>query len=53
MSETTPLPALVQRYRRGDSDAARELFTHYAQRLSRLAEQFISRKLGGRIEGKT
>lgn len=51
MAESTPLPGLVQRYRQGDPQAADELFAYYAQRLSRLAEQFIARRLGGRIEG--
>ena len=51
MTEPTPLTSLVQRHRQGDPDAAAELFAYYARRLSRLAEQFISRKLAGRIEG--
>lgn len=51
MSESTPRAGLVQRYRQGDPDAAGELFRDYAQRLSRLAEQFINPKLGGRVEG--
>lgn len=51
MTEPTPLTTLVQRHRQGDPDAAAELFAYYARRLSRLAEQFISRKLAGRIEG--
>ncbi len=51
MVEPTPFASLVQRHRQGDPDASAELFAYYAQRLSRLAEQFISRKLAGRIEG--
>jgi RNA polymerase sigma-70 factor (ECF subfamily) len=46
------LTELVQRYRQGDPDAAGQLFAHYAQRLSRLADQHLSRKLAGRMEGE-
>jgi len=51
MVEPAHRTGLVQRYRQGDPDAAGELFAYYARRLSRLAQQFISRKPGGRIEG--
>ena len=49
---SVPTTSLVQRYRQGDAQAAQELFAQYAQRLSRLAEQSISRKLSGRVEGE-
>lgn len=48
---SSSLTNVVQRYRQGDPDAARELFGYYAQRLSRLAEQYISRRLAGRVDG--
>lgn len=51
MDEPTSLTELVRRHRQGDPEAARELFTYYAQRLSRLAEQHLSRKLAGRVDG--
>ncbi|GEM_PF-1640079 len=51
MDKWNSLPDLVQRHRRGAPDAGRDLFNYYAQRLSRLAEQCISRRMGGRIEG--
>ena len=49
-----PLPAadLVRRCREGDAEAARQLFGAYAQRLSRLAEGYLSRKLAGRVDGE-
>ncbi|MBC8868633.1 MAG: sigma-70 family RNA polymerase sigma factor [Planctomycetes bacterium] len=43
---------LVQRHRHGDPEAAGELFAYYAQRLSRVAEQHLSRKLAGRVDGE-
>lgn len=51
MSEPTSLTDLVQRHRQGDPDAASELFAYFAERLSRLAEQHLSRKLAGRVDG--
>jgi RNA polymerase sigma-70 factor (ECF subfamily) len=50
MADSSSITALVTRLRSGDSDAARELFTYYADRLSGLAEQHLSRKLAGRVE---
>jgi RNA polymerase sigma-70 factor (ECF subfamily) len=51
MPDPSSLTELVQRYGRGDPEAGRQLFAHYAQRLSRLAEQYLSRKLAGRVDG--
>ncbi|HPM85245.1 MAG TPA: sigma-70 family RNA polymerase sigma factor [Candidatus Anammoximicrobium sp.] len=42
---------LLQRYRQGDPDAASVLFARYAQRLYRLAEQQLSRRLVKRTDG--
>jgi RNA polymerase sigma-70 factor (ECF subfamily) len=43
---------LVARLRSGDADAAEALFNRYAQRLTHLAEQHLSRKLAGRVDGE-
>src|SRR4051812_6601332 len=43
---------LLQRFQDGDQQAADQLFTHYARRLTRLAEQHLSRKLSGRMDGE-
>lgn len=51
MDEHHSVTERVQRHRQGDPDAAGELFAYYAQRLSRLAEQHLSRKLAGRVDG--
>jgi RNA polymerase sigma-70 factor (ECF subfamily) len=51
MNEPDSLTDLVRRHRDGDPDAARALFANYAQRLGRLAEQHLSRKLAGRVDG--
>lgn len=45
------LTELVQRCRDGDPDAGAMLFTRYAVRLSRLAQQHLSRRLAGRLDG--
>ena len=42
---------LVVRLRGGDPEAAGELFARYAQRLTALAEQQLSRKLAARLDG--
>jgi RNA polymerase sigma-70 factor (ECF subfamily) len=50
-----PLPSsaeLVQQVRAGDPHAAEELFTRYAQRLARIAEQHLCRRLAGRVDGE-
>ena len=51
MDALNPIAELVDRLRRGDSRAAQELFARYAQRLTRLAEQQLSRKLAARLDG--
>jgi RNA polymerase sigma-70 factor (ECF subfamily) len=43
---------LVKRWQGGDSQAAQELFARYSQRLVRLAEQHLSRKVAGRLDGE-
>lgn len=52
MSSTDPAGDLVERWRAGDQDAARLLFDRYAQRLTALAEDHLSRKLAGRLDGE-
>jgi RNA polymerase sigma factor (sigma-70 family) len=52
MSEPVPVADLLQRFQAGDQRAAEELFARYAQRLTRLAEQHLSRKLAGRMDGE-
>jgi RNA polymerase sigma-70 factor (ECF subfamily) len=51
MDTVSPIPELVERLRRGDPQAAEEVFARYAQRLTSLAEQHLSRKLAGRLDG--
>jgi DNA-directed RNA polymerase specialized sigma24 family protein len=43
---------LVERFRRGDPQAAQALFDRYAVRLARLADQHLSRKVAGRLDGE-
>jgi RNA polymerase sigma-70 factor (ECF subfamily) len=50
--ENLSIPDLIQRLREGDSQAAGQLFTRYAQRLLRLAHQHMSRKLAGRLDSE-
>ena len=52
MSDAVPVADLLQRFQAGDQRAAEELFARYAQRLTRLAEQHLSRKLAGRMDGE-
>jgi RNA polymerase sigma-70 factor (ECF subfamily) len=52
MSEGSPIPELVRRLRAGDARAAEELFVRYARRLTHLAEQHLSRRLAGRLDGE-
>ncbi len=47
-----PHAQLIQRLRQGDPQAAELLFVHYAQRLTRLAEQHLSRALAGKVDGE-
>jgi RNA polymerase sigma-70 factor (ECF subfamily) len=51
MNAVSPIPELVERLRVGDPRAAEELFACYAQRLTCLAEQQLSRKLAARLDG--
>lgn len=43
---------LLQRCRQGDEQAARELFVHYARRLTRIADVHLNQKLAGREDGE-
>ena len=52
MDEAEPIPVLVERLRAGDARAAEALFARYARQLTRLAEQHLSRKLAGRVDGE-
>jgi RNA polymerase sigma-70 factor (ECF subfamily) len=52
MSDAAPVAELLQRWQSGDQQAARQLFERYAQRLTRLAEQHLSRRLAGRLDGE-
>jgi RNA polymerase sigma factor (sigma-70 family) len=51
MGALNPIAELVERLRGGDPQAAEELFARYAQRLTFLAEQQLSRKLASRLDG--
>ena len=48
---TDPPPDLIQGLRDGDPDAAEAVFARYAQKLTRFAEQHLSAKLAGRLDG--
>jgi len=52
MDDSGPLTELILRHRQGDPDASAQLFAYYAQRLCRLAEHHLSRRLAGRLEGE-
>jgi RNA polymerase sigma factor (sigma-70 family) len=51
MDASNPIAELVGRLRGGDPQAAEEIFAKYAQRLTCLAEQHLSRKLAARLDG--
>jgi len=51
MDAGVPMAELVTRCRSGDERAADLLFARYAQRLTHVAEEHLSRKLAGRVEG--
>ena len=51
MDAASPIPELVERLRGGDPHAAEAIFARYAQRLTCLAEQQLSRKLAARLDG--
>jgi hypothetical protein len=52
VANTDPPDNLADRLRGGDPRAAEALFDRYAVRLARLAEQHLSRKLAGRVDGE-
>jgi RNA polymerase sigma factor (sigma-70 family) len=52
MGDPTPVADLLQRFQSGDQEAAGQLFSRYVQRLTRLAEQHLLRKLAGRVDGE-
>jgi RNA polymerase sigma factor (sigma-70 family) len=52
VSEPIPVAELIQRLQAGEQQAAEQLFGRYAQRLVSLAEQHLSRKLAGRVDGE-
>src|SRR5438876_7893226 len=52
MEEAASLADLVKRIQAGDRQAGDRLFAHYAQRLTRVAEQYLSHKLAGREDGE-
>ncbi len=52
MADADLVSTLVQRLRAGDPRAAEELFTCYSKRLTRLAEQHLSKKVATRIDGE-
>ena len=51
MDAPNPTAELVARLQAGDPQAADEVFARYAQRLVCVAEQQLSRKLAGRLDG--
>ncbi len=52
MPEPESMSSLVQRLRAGDPRAADDIVSRYAQRLARAAEQHLTRKLAGRLDGE-
>jgi RNA polymerase sigma-70 factor (ECF subfamily) len=52
MDDDASLTDLVKRFQDGDRQAGDRLFAHYAQRLTRVAGQYLSRKLAGREDGE-
>ncbi|HKI32300.1 MAG TPA: ECF-type sigma factor [Gemmataceae bacterium] len=50
--EADSMAEVVGRAREGDPEAAERLFAAYSERLTRLAEQHLSRKLAGRVDGE-
>lgn len=50
MPDSSQTQALLDRWRAGDEDAARQLHEMYADRLASLARQRISQRLGSRID---
>lgn len=52
MDRPEPTVELMQRLRSGDPQAAQVVFDRYARELIRVAEQHLSRKLAGRVDGE-
>lgn len=52
MEPIDSVPDLVRRWGDGDTVAAARLFDRYGQQLTRVAEQYLSRKLAGRVDGE-
>src|SRR5262245_46479150 len=52
MDEADQTAALLELIRQGDQQAAEALYASYAKRLTRLAEQRLSRKLAPRLDGE-
>ena len=50
MSDTPESKVLVSRWRKGDQDAAKQLFDRYASRLVALARRQISQRLAARLD---
>ena len=48
---STPLTELFQRHRGGEVEATERLFFYFAEKLSRLAQQYLSPKLAPRVDG--
>src|SRR5437763_9470078 len=52
MAEVDPVAEWIRRWREGDAEAAEQLLARYGERLTRLAEQHLSHKLAGRLDGE-
>lgn len=52
MSEGDSAAQLLSRWRAGDGQAAEEIFVRYARHLCQLAEDHLSRRLAGRLDGE-
>ena len=52
MAPESSIADLVQRLRAGDAAAADQLFARYARQLTHVAEQHLSRKIAGRVDGE-
>ncbi len=49
---STPLTDLYQRHRGDEAEATERLFFYFAERLSRLAQQYLSPRLAARVDGE-
>jgi RNA polymerase sigma-70 factor (ECF subfamily) len=52
MEAEEPTTEIVRRLQKGDPQAAEKLFARFSQRLTRLAERHISRKVAVRVDGE-